>query len=935
MQAKKVKLPLLLMGILALLIVGAGVFFALSVSKVRVQELYVTNLKDTGATIVYTTNKPVKGSVIVDKIGKFFDDRAIFEEGIGEYKYSEDKDTSKFIHHISIRNLQPETEYKFKVKNSLLAESQKDYKFMTTGILESIASPDPTYGRVIDENGDAITEGVVLLDKSLYGTENKSQKISSYISQGSYSIDTSNVYVEDMKTLFVKEAGVQENVLVLGRVGDEVQKLEHSFDLDKKQPVDDLILKSQSDKIDLEASKLSLSVFAQSCVCDCKQEGTDVVFFKNAYCRRLSAGEIKSKDDGTCYQTEVHCNALASEDELSCEKPDHKYEEVVVVDCPSSILLDDVEQGVKLTSGGETNWAYDFNNPNRIRVEASECPRDSCESGDRCPNIIDGECSCNGVENAIVSGQLCTDAIGSQSIQSPSVKQEADAFLATSNLVSDNTPAKPLPLDMDDPTITELCPSTKCEHEGKCFGLREQVIVPSSQDGMLPGLLECRFVNGQYRMMTVPVIGISPRYASPAVPCHVEVEQVSGVDFCHDALCQGTDLGDGKYSNKLDESLLPHPDFKSGDCSSAGFTRQCNNDFWYAQGEDCDQHLRMVNNPKECHVLTRVRGVDLCTDAKGVGRCSAPDYYDFEEGSCETNGYQHLCTDNSYTRNLLECESIKVPPRDRLSLQGFFFKTVSAQEEFGASSSLDPGFYTIEGGDATTKTLEILEEGTVRYFSDLNFDGVKQEDEPYIEDLEGFDIRIKRESDVLPYFFKIGWNVFSVPMVLQSEGISQIQKASEMILELNRQGAVVTNISTYRNGKFLNLTLREDADDAVYGGDFSILPGEAYFVKNYKNADITLIGNKVEGALEVPIQAGWNLIGIYNETQKSYSGFEVVKQMNTATLEVDVLSKWESGMYQNIIIRGGEEYGNDFEVYSTFGYWVRSNTSQTGKFKPE
>jgi hypothetical protein len=183
---------------------------------------------------------------------------------------------------------------------------------------------------------------------------------------------------------------------------------------------------------------------------------------------------------------------------------------------------------------------------------------------------------------------------------------------------------------------------------------------------------------------------------------------------------------------------------------------------------------------------------------------------------------------------------------------------------------------------------------------------------------------------------KAGWNLITIPMLMKEEGTSKIEKASEFLQRLNENGASVTHITTYRSNKFITYSARLDQDGVLntYGEDYNILPGEAYFVKSLSNIDISLKGNKIIGGQEIMLENGWNLTGIYNSDKLAYKGFEVLKQMNTGGIEADILSRWQEGNYQNIILQNNIQYGNDFSVYPNEGYFIRVKNRGSGKFKP-
>ncbi|MCA9385029.1 fibronectin type III domain-containing protein [Candidatus Dojkabacteria bacterium] len=262
---------------------------------------------------------------------------------------------------------------------------------------------------------------------------------------------------------------------------------------------------------------------------------------------------------------------------------------------------------------------------------------------------------------------------------------------------------------------------------------------------------------------------------------------------------------------------------------------------------------------------------------------------------------------------------------------------VSQAKAQSSVDTIDPGKYELVGDEITTKSITVTEAGPVRYFIDENGDGIKQDNEFYLEGVQDISFEINKQADAIGYRLNTGWNLIHVPLVMKGENTSQIEKASELLVELNNQGAEATHVTGYRNGQFIVYSTREDntGNDLTFGDDFNVLPGEGYFIRSYSQSAISLTGNSVSGALEVPILNGWNLVGIYNENTESYGGFEVMNQMNTQQLSVSTLSKWENGIYTNLVSNNSVQYGSDYRVFPNAAYWVRSEANVAGVFKPE
>jgi hypothetical protein len=56
--------------------------------------------------------------------------------------------------------------------------------------------------------------------------------------------------------------------------------------------------------------------------------------------------------------------------------------------------------------------------------------------------------------------------------------------------------------------------------------------------------------------------------------------------------------------------------------------------------------------------------------------------------------------------------------------------------------------------------------------------------------------------------------------------------------------------------------------------------------------------------------------------------------MNSQSINAVAISKWEDSRYYTVASQNGKDYGNDFKVYPTRGYFVRV-MSGNGKFSPK
>lgn len=247
---------------------------------------------------------------------------------------------------------------------------------------------------------------------------------------------------------------------------------------------------------------------------------------------------------------------------------------------------------------------------------------------------------------------------------------------------------------------------------------------------------------------------------------------------------------------------------------------------------------------------------------------------------------------------------------------------------------LPEGSYEVKSSSTSITTSFVkTDDNTIVFFEDANDNGKLDNDEtllsPYETQVE-YQVSYEMVADSFKLVLQEGYNLVSFPILFKDENEKEIKKVSELIEYLNKQGTEITTITAYRGGKFLPYVIR---DGVGFGDDFNILPGEGYFVLTHSSGEFIFTGTKVKDGLEVQLYQGWNLVNIYNSEVESYSGFDILKKMREQSVGADILSKWEDGMYTNIVSEESGEYGTDFNVYQSRGYFVRVS-GESGPFTP-
>jgi len=300
------------------------------------------------------------------------------------------------------------------------------------------------------------------------------------------------------------------------------------------------------------------------------------------------------------------------------------------------------------------------------------------------------------------------------------------------------------------------------------------------------------------------------------------------------------------------------------------------------------------------------------------------------------------CSDTVRAESLLNNKS---PQAQSLIKSRYLFSLISkvqaAEDEYVNPAdlikdlTLPGGAYKMKVASTSEQTYFVKTDDThIVFFEDDNANGKLDDEEtllsPYEVEAE-YKVSYEKVSDSFELSLQEGFNLVSFPVIFKNDKDQEIRKASELIEFLNSGGINITGITAYRGGKFVPYVLR---DGKGFGDDFNILPGEGYFLMSHSNGKFVFPGIKIKDSLEIQLYEGWNLVNIYNSNKANYSGFDVLKQMNSQSINAVAISKWEDSRYYTVASQNGKDYGNDFKVYPTRGYFVRV-MSGNGKFSPK
>lgn len=151
---------LLVVFILGLVAFAGYLFVNFNDDGGKILSVRVTNVTSNAATISWVTERPFAGKVYYSEDNNWFpifepnkdkayEDRDTEINTEGRLVLKDNKQTERYSHHVTIRNLDPNKTYYFRIAGKLHKTFTFDpVSFNTLGVTEEINTPDPIYGKV-------------------------------------------------------------------------------------------------------------------------------------------------------------------------------------------------------------------------------------------------------------------------------------------------------------------------------------------------------------------------------------------------------------------------------------------------------------------------------------------------------------------------------------------------------------------------------------------------------------------------------------------------------------------------------------------------------------------------------------------------------------------------------------------------------------------
>ncbi len=302
---------------------------------------------------------------------------------------------------------------------------------------------------------------------------------------------------------------------------------------------------------------------------------------------------------------------------------------------------------------------------------------------------------------------------------------------------------------------------------------------------------------------------------------------------------------------------------------------------------------------------------------------------------------------SSCSESGVNVKTIEVEPKsaDKTSLKGYLVNGVYAEETTTANNSLSGDFlyYTSEKGiiDIVVDGVEV-ERGVEVDGNDviLLYDNRDGEDgyqvpkdyknpadnEDLILSSNSLSIDVKKTSEMYTASLDDGINIVSFDKVLLG-GDGSVLTAGDVLKKYPKS---IRYIASFSGGKWSNIV--GNGEDGVEGNDFNIVPGVGYLVFMNYSSSLSIAGYKLESSIPINFSIGWNLVGVHGYS-KAFTARSFIDSINDVSgLTADNVSWWPTakGKYEGLQVTDGKEYGLDFPISPSNGYFVRIN-----KFKPE
>ncbi|KXK26994.1 MAG: hypothetical protein TR69_WS6001001018 [candidate division WS6 bacterium OLB20] len=958
---------------IAVLVVSIVAFLGLYLTDDAgaVGNIRITNVTANGATISWTTQRPAAGKVFysatpgslpfLDRAGKALavDDRDVVQNHEGAYAIKPDGIEERVTHHVTIRNLEPDTTYYFSVGENLRTFAGEQGSFTTGPVSEAIATPDPVYGAVYSF-GDLKQPADGIVYYRVYAVDGQNevstQDYSSVLSEtGTWTGDLGNndtiVNGQDLKQ--------REDASLWVEVKSDLGATQYSFPLEDYKPLPPMYVTSG---------------FTPDGSGDSTEADTAI-------------GD--RSDNERAGLTEVLASVISPVGAQGLVACSGDYYEA----CGNGGQKLCHKRGLGPTSAGDSNCSWGPGSYCDACVEPGNPGGGSGSGGQTPPPQADSTClapGCSRAEGQVWIGSSsgmcricnngCTKAAPNPSaccsLLGPNDSRRAQ------NGCSVNTPpaAPPVTPPQEDSGGGSVINPANLPNGSACRTRDNNI---ECRSGICCDGLPASSPSGPGICASTCAVGVTP---TPAPTGDTGSACTSTVK------CPDTSYCDSRLEREFEESNTGIRTLNCVYAKTLGGSKT-ERALLYKVNNNCS--LSLLGDGKEAEQAFCSAGTDTSPDPwqqppQPAATCDVNSFapcmplvvgcgeilvssnvvqstgspflncvyqkgdtprgvsWNINTGNCTmsmSQGSQEripeirelFCGSSDDTQQPETASVVEIPvapeeqPLDGESRNGSDDVT-AVQNVLGAAnttSPVQPGVYNVVISGVKSQSVIITAENvSVAFFLDANGDGIKQETEEYV-DSAIFEISLEKQEDVITYSLNEGWNLIGFPIVSENW-----TKASQLLRHINRAGVGVTHIASYDSSgwKIYSARVNGDGEIVEFGEDYNLVPGHALFIKSQQVGAFNLTGRKFAEPVPLNLERGWNLISVQSPAE--YTAGSLISKCEAANMSCDTVSRYEAGRYENVVKDAGTLFGLDFNIITTRGYFVRVKDGQGGQFTP-
>src|SRR3990167_4854190 len=183
-------------------------FFSHSRESATPKEVTISNVTDIGFTVSWITDMDTNTLIRYNGNGLFTAQNSLVDDRDGEIP------EKRFVHSVSISQLNPETTYTFEIVSDGLTYKNDRYKVATGPILGSPTyTLEPAFGTISNELHERLDSGIV------YASFEGSQILSSLVDNGAWVVPLVRLRANDVSRYFVPNNDTEERLFFVHQKG--------------------------------------------------------------------------------------------------------------------------------------------------------------------------------------------------------------------------------------------------------------------------------------------------------------------------------------------------------------------------------------------------------------------------------------------------------------------------------------------------------------------------------------------------------------------------------------------------------------------------------------------------------------------------------------------------------------------------------------------